>query len=51
MPPVTPQNRDRVRTTLFYATFALVTYLLYVVARPFIVPLCAAGILVVFFYP
>src|SRR5918994_1069061 len=51
MPPVTPQNRDRIRTISFYAAFALVTYLLYVVTRPFIVPLCAAAILVVFFYP
>jgi predicted PurR-regulated permease PerM len=51
MPPVTPQNRDRVRTTSFYAAFALMTYLLYVVAQAFIVPLCAAAILVVFFYP
>jgi predicted PurR-regulated permease PerM len=51
MPAVTPQNRDRVRTTSFYAAFALVTYLLYVVTQPFLVPLCAAAILVVFFYP
>ena len=51
MPPVTTQNRDRIRTTSFYAAFALVTYLLYVVTKPFIVPLCAAAILVVFFYP
>jgi predicted PurR-regulated permease PerM len=51
MPAVTPQNRDRIRTTSFYAVFALMTYLLYVVAKPFIVPLCAAAILVVFFYP
>ena len=51
MPPVTLQNRDRIRTTSFYAAFALVTYLLYIVTKPFIVPLCAAAILVVFFYP
>src|SRR5215203_641578 len=51
MPAVTSQNRDRIRITSFYATFALVAYLLYVVAKPFIVPLCAAAILVVFFYP
>jgi predicted PurR-regulated permease PerM len=51
MPPVTSQNRDRIRITSFYATVALVAYLLYIVAKPFIVPLCAAAILVVFFYP
>ena len=36
---VTSQNRDRVRTVSFYAAIALITYLLYVIARPFIVPL------------
>jgi len=51
MPPVTSQNRDRIRTTSFYAAFALLTYLFYIVAKPFIVPLCASAILVVFFYP
>jgi predicted PurR-regulated permease PerM len=45
------QNRDRVRTVSFYAVLALVTYLLYIIARPFIVPLCAAAVFVIFFYP
>ena len=50
-PGVTSQNRDRVRTVSFYAAIALITYLLYVIVRPFIVPLCAAAVLTVFFYP
>jgi predicted PurR-regulated permease PerM len=50
-PGVTSQNRDRVRTVSFYAAIALITYLLYVIARPFIVPLCVAAVLTVFFYP
>jgi predicted PurR-regulated permease PerM len=50
-PEVTSQNRDRVRRVSFYAALALVTYLLYVIARPFILPLCAAAALTVFFYP
>ena len=33
---VTSQNRDRVRTVSFYAAIALVTYLLYLIIRPFI---------------
>lgn len=45
------QNRDRVRTVSFYAALALVTYLLWVVSRPFVLPLCASAVLVVFFYP
>jgi predicted PurR-regulated permease PerM len=45
------RNRDRVRTITFYAALALGTYLLYVIARPFLVPLCASTIIVVFFYP
>ena len=48
-PGVTSQNRDRVRTVSFYAAIALITYLLYVIARPFIVPLCVAAVLTVFF--
>jgi predicted PurR-regulated permease PerM len=48
---VTSQNRDRVRTVSFYAAIALVTYLLYLIIRPFILPLCAATVLAVFFYP
>ena len=51
MPSVSLQNRDRIRTTSFYAAFALLTYLLYIVTKPFIVPLCASAILVVCFYP
>jgi predicted PurR-regulated permease PerM len=47
----TSQNRSRVRITSFYAALALITYLIYVIIRPFIVPLCAAAALVVFFYP
>ena len=46
-----PKNRDRVRTVSFYAALALLTYLLWVVARPFILPLCASAVLVIFFYP
>jgi predicted PurR-regulated permease PerM len=49
--PPSRQNRDRVRTISFYAALALVTYLLYTIAKPFILPLCASAILVVFFYP
>ena len=45
------RNRDRVRTVSFYAALALLTYLLWVVVRPFILPLCASAMLVVFFYP
>jgi predicted PurR-regulated permease PerM len=45
------RNRDRVRTITFYAALALGTYLLYVIAKPFLVPLCASAIIVVFFYP
>jgi predicted PurR-regulated permease PerM len=45
------QNRDRVRTVSFYAVLALVTYLLYIIARPFILPLCASAVFVIFFYP
>jgi predicted PurR-regulated permease PerM len=45
------QNRDRVRTVSFYAVLAVVTYLLYIIARPFIVPLCTAAVFVIFFYP
>jgi predicted PurR-regulated permease PerM len=45
------QNRDRVRAVSFYAALALVTYLLWLIARPFILPLCAAAVLVVYFYP
>ena len=44
------QNRDRVRAVSFYAALALVTYLLWIIARPFILPLCAAAVLVVYFY-
>jgi predicted PurR-regulated permease PerM len=51
MAGATHQNRDRVRTISFYAALGLVAYLLYVIAKPFLVPLCAAAILVVFFYP
>ena len=54
VPPPSPPsrlNRDRVRTISFYAALALVTYLLYIIAKPFILPLCAAAILVIFFYP
>ena len=49
--PPSRQNRDRVRTISFYAALALVTYLLYTITKPFILPLCAAAILVIFFYP
>jgi predicted PurR-regulated permease PerM len=45
------RNRDRVRTVSFYAALALLTYLLWVVSKPFILPLCASAVLVVFFYP
>jgi predicted PurR-regulated permease PerM len=44
-------NRDRVRTISFYAVLAVGTYLLWLVTAPFILPLCAAAVLVVFFYP
>jgi predicted PurR-regulated permease PerM len=50
-PGITSQNRDRVRAVSFYAVIALITYLLYIIARPFIVPLCVAAVLTVFFYP
>ena len=45
------RNRERVQTVSFYATIVLLTYLVWVVARPFILPLCASAVLVVFFYP
>jgi predicted PurR-regulated permease PerM len=45
------RNRDRVRTVSFYAALALLSYLLWVVSKPFILPLCASAVLVVFFYP
>jgi predicted PurR-regulated permease PerM len=49
--PPEAQNRDRVRAVSFYAALALLTYLLWVVAKPFVLPLCAAAVLVVMFYP
>jgi predicted PurR-regulated permease PerM len=45
------RNRDRVHTVSFYAAIVLLTYLLWVVVRPFVLPLCASAVLVVFFYP
>jgi len=50
MPTDFRENRDRVRAVSFYAALALVTYLLWIIARPFILPLCAAAVLVVYFY-
>jgi predicted PurR-regulated permease PerM len=49
--PPESQNRARVRTISFYAALGLLTYLLWVISRPFILPLCASAVLVVFFYP
>jgi predicted PurR-regulated permease PerM len=49
--PPESQNRARVRTISFYAALALLAYLLWVISRPFILPLCASAVLVVFFYP
>jgi predicted PurR-regulated permease PerM len=46
-----PTDRDRVHAVSFYAALALITYLLWVITRPFLLPLCAAAILVIFFYP
>ena len=53
MPQLGPgsRNRDRVQTVSFYAALALLTYLVWVVASPFILPLCASAVLVIFFYP
>lgn len=45
------QNRERVRTITFYAALILLAYLLYVVTRPFLVPLATASVFVIFFYP
>lgn len=43
--------RDRVATLLFYGTLALLGYFIYLLFRPFLVPLAWAAILAAVFYP
>jgi predicted PurR-regulated permease PerM len=43
--------RERVSTLLFYGTVALLAYFIYLLFRPFLVPLAWAAILAAVFYP
>jgi predicted PurR-regulated permease PerM len=43
--------RERVSTLLFYGTLALLAYFIYLLFRPFLVPLAWAAILAAVFYP
>jgi predicted PurR-regulated permease PerM len=48
---MTTGERGLVTTLILYALVGLLAYLMYLVVRPFLVPLAWAGVLVIFFYP
>jgi predicted PurR-regulated permease PerM len=46
-----PSGHERVTMLLSYALVLLLAYLVYLIVRPFLVPLAWAAVLVIFFYP